>query len=289
DWHGRAARRCAAAVEHGGQRHHRDAAASGSDRAVGIRKPRACRAKGPPLRGDIVCRRRSIDRDVDHRNAGRSGPPGDRRQFRPACAGHPQKRAADRPDGDGSRHARHDRDRIGGGLPPGAAVAADPARDRLCGSTRWSPGRSAAAGETVSSGPVARPARTIAAVKAGHYPAVYPTIRSRPTQKPAFSTFLSTLPTEVIGSSLTNFTCFGACAEPLRALTRLISSSAFGRTPSRATTTAVTASPHLLSDTPTTATIATSACCARTSWSSRGKILKPPETIMSFLRSRMNM
>src|SRR2546423_14422703 len=51
---------------------------------------------------------------------------------------------------------------------------------------------------------------------------VYPTIRSRPTQKPAFSTFLSTLPTPVIGNSLTNFTCLGACAEPLRAFTRLI-------------------------------------------------------------------
>src|SRR6266853_1883541 len=81
----------------------------------------------------------------------------------------------------------------------------------------------------------------------------------------------------------------GACAEPLRALTRLINSSALGRAPSRATTTAVTASPHLSSGTPTTATIATSACCDSTSSTSRGKILKPPDTIMSFLRSRMNM
>ena len=32
----------------------------------------------------------------------------------------------------------------------------------------------------------------------------YPTIRSRPAQKLARSTFLSTLPTPVIGSSLTN-------------------------------------------------------------------------------------
>src|SRR5258706_2981369 len=105
--------------------------------------------------------------------------------------------------------------------------------------------------------------------------AAYPTIRSRPTQKPAFSTFLSTFPTPVTGNSVTNFMCLGACAEPLRALTRLISSSAFGRAPSRATTTAVTASPHLSSGTPTTATIATSACCDSTSSTSRGKILKP--------------
>ena len=56
----------------------------------------------------------------------------------------------------------------------------------------------------------------------------YPTIRSRPTQSPAFSTFLSTLPTPVIGNSVTNLMCFGACAAPLRAFTSAISSSAFG-------------------------------------------------------------
>src|SRR6516165_3053207 len=44
----------------------------------------------------------------------------------------------------------------------------------------------------------------------------YPTIRSRPAQKRARSTFLSTLPTPVIGNSSTNWICFGACAEPLR-------------------------------------------------------------------------
>jgi hypothetical protein len=43
---------------------------------------------------------------------------------------------------------------------------------------------------------------------------VYPTIRSWPVQNPAFSTFLSTLPTPVIGNSVTNLMCFGACAEP---------------------------------------------------------------------------
>ena len=42
----------------------------------------------------------------------------------------------------------------------------------------------------------------------------YPTIRSRPAQKPAFSTFLSTLPTPVIGNSVTNLMCLGACADP---------------------------------------------------------------------------
>src|SRR3954463_6421530 len=105
----------------------------------------------------------------------------------------------------------------------------------------------------------------------------HPTIRSRPAQKPAFSTFLSTLPTPVIGNSVTNFMCLGACAEPLRAFTRLISSSAFGRAPSRATMIAVTASPHFSSGTPMTATIATSACCDSTSSTSRGKMLKPPE------------
>src|SRR5206468_3076347 len=117
----------------------------------------------------------------------------------------------------------------------------------------------------------------------------YPTIRSRPVQKPAFSTFLSTLPTPVIGSSLTNLMCFGACAEPFFAFTRLISSSAFGLAPSRATTTAVTASPHLSSGTPTTATIATSACCDNTSSTSRGKMLKPPETIDRQLANELDV
>src|SRR5215212_9297433 len=80
-----------------------------------------------------------------------------------------------------------------------------------------------------------------------------------------------------MGNSVTNFTCLGACAEPLRALTRLISSSALGRAPARATMIAVTASPHFSSGTPMTATIATSACCDSTSSTSRGKMLKPPE------------
>src|SRR5260370_42266858 len=61
----------------------------------------------------------------------------------------------------------------------------------------------------------------------------YPTIRSRPIQKLAFSTFLSTLPAPVIGNSSTNFTCLGACADPFLAFTRLINSSALDRVPSR--------------------------------------------------------
>ena len=35
----------------------------------------------------------------------------------------------------------------------------------------------------------------------------YPTIRSRPVQNPAFSTFLSTLPAPVSGNSVTNERC----------------------------------------------------------------------------------
>jgi hypothetical protein len=44
---------------------------------------------------------------------------------------------------------------------------------------------------------------------------MYPTIRSRPAQKPAFSTFLSTLPTPVMGNSVTNL--MDATAEYLAA------------------------------------------------------------------------
>ena len=105
----RPARRRAAVVQHGRQGHHGDADPPGGDRGAGSREPRACGAEGQPLRGDPVRRRRPADCDVDHGNAGRSRAQGDRRQFRPACARHPQKRTADRPDDDGSRDARHDR------------------------------------------------------------------------------------------------------------------------------------------------------------------------------------
>lgn len=63
------------------------------------------------------------------------------------------------------------------------------------------------------------------------------------------------LGTTVIGNSLTKCTCFGACAGPFRALTRAIGSSGSGCALSRGTITAVTASPHLSSGTPTTATV----------------------------------
>ena len=81
-----------------------------------VETPGAATAEGQPLRGDPVRRRRSADRDVDHGNAGRSRPPGDRRQFRPARARHHQERTADRPDDDGSCDARHDRHRTRGGV-----------------------------------------------------------------------------------------------------------------------------------------------------------------------------
>ena len=84
--------------------------------AAEVETPGAAAAEDQALRGDPVRRRRSADRDVDHGNAGRSRPPGDRRQFRPARARHHQERTADRPDDDGSCDARHDRDRTRGRL-----------------------------------------------------------------------------------------------------------------------------------------------------------------------------
>ena len=80
----------------------RNAAAAGRDRRRRRSQSRRRRPEGQPLSGDPVCRRRSVDRDVDHGNAGGSWPPGDRRQFRPARARYPQERTADRPDGDRS-------------------------------------------------------------------------------------------------------------------------------------------------------------------------------------------
>ena len=75
--------------------------------------------------------------------------------------------------------------------------------------------RPAASGKALSPGPVARSARSIAGVTPL---GAYPTIRSRPVQKPAFSTFLSTLPTPVIGSSVDELDVLGRMR---RALARL--------------------------------------------------------------------
>ena len=135
------------------------------DRGAGSRERRACRrAKVKPLRGDPGRRRRSADRDVDHGHAGRSRPRGDRRQFRPARARDPRSEQpidlmiTDHvmPGMTGVELAAAARS---------APVAADPARDRLRRSARGRAARSAAAGETLSPGPVARPARSAAGVK----------------------------------------------------------------------------------------------------------------------------
>ena len=150
-------------IEHGRKGHHRDAGAAGRDRGAGSRKSRAQRRNkvnrsavilfvdDDPL---IAMSTTEMLEDLGHQR--------DRRQFRPACARHHQERAADRPDDDRSCDARHDRHRTGRGLARGAAVAADPARDRLCRTARRRPARSAAAGKALSPGPVARPARSIA-------------------------------------------------------------------------------------------------------------------------------
>ena len=110
-------------------------------------------------------RRRPADRDVDHGDAGRSRTSGDRRQFRPARARYHQERTADRSDDDGPRDAGHDRHRTRRRLARGAPLAADPARHRLRRSSRGRAARPAAAGKTLSSGPVARPARSAAGVR----------------------------------------------------------------------------------------------------------------------------
>ena len=57
--------------------------------------------------------------------------------------------------------------------------------------------------------------------------------------------------------------------------------------PGFTTISAVTASPHFSSGTPMTAAIETAGCAVSTSSISLGNTLKPPDTIMSFLRSTM--
>jgi hypothetical protein len=86
---------------------------------------------------------------------------------------------------------------------------------------------------------------------------------SRPAQYRARSAFLSTLPTEVNGSSASNPTVFGAQTTPLRCVTKSISSRSSTRAPGFRTTSAVTASPHLSCGTPITADAATAGCSAR--------------------------
>ena len=135
-----AARRRAATVERGGQGHHRDADPAGCDR----RRPKP---KAPAQRSQKVNRSAVILfvdddpliamsttemlEDLGHHvigaNSGR------------ARARYHQERAADRPDDDRSRDARHDRHRTRGRLAPVAAVAADPARHRLRRTARRAP------------------------------------------------------------------------------------------------------------------------------------------------------
>jgi hypothetical protein len=92
----------------------------------------------------------------------------------------------------------------------------------------------------------------------------HPTMRLWPARNFALSAFLSTLPRLVTGNESTNSTCFGAWAEPLRALTRSVGACELGRAPVRGTTIAATASPHFGWDMPTTATMATSGWVAGT-------------------------
>ena len=80
---------------------------------------------------------------------------------------------------------------------------------------------------------------------------------------------------------------FGAYTGPLRSRTIAIGSPVSRSAPGRTTTSALTASPHFGSGTPITAATDTAGCEAITSSISRGNTLKPPETIMSFLRSTM--
>jgi len=152
---------------------------------VATSQPAARRTEGQPFGGDPVRRRRSVDRDVDHGNAGRPRPPGDRRQFRPARARHHSQRPADRPDDDRSCDARHDRHRACGGIAANAAVAADPAGDRLCRTPRRRPARFAAAGQALSPGPAARPPRSTAELKATNSRVSRPGGRARPRSRPS--------------------------------------------------------------------------------------------------------
>ncbi len=188
-----AARRRAAAVEHGRKGHHRDADAAGRDHRR--RKPKAPAQTSQKVNRSAVILFVDDDpliamsttemlEDLGHRvigaNSGlhaldiiRSEQPIDLMMtdhVMPGMTGIELAAA--------SREVR--------------PVAADPARDRLCRTARGRPARSAAAGKALSPGPVARPARSVAGVKArrstpagAQTSAIPPSARGRPRSSPS--------------------------------------------------------------------------------------------------------
>ena len=95
------------------------------------------------------------------------------------------------------------------------------------------------------------------------------------------------MPTGLRGNDATKSTDFGAFTEPSFSLQSAISSSAVAACPALSSTTAFTASPHFSSGTPITAQSCTAGWLQITCSTSLGYTLKPPEMIMSFLRSVM--
>src|SRR4029450_8481242 len=99
------------------------------------------------------------------------------------------------------------------------------------------------------------------------------------------SALRSTLPTGVSGNDGTRCTSRGYLSPPIRSLLYEISPSASTSWPDRSSTKATTSSPWTSSGRPITPAAATAGCSSSASSTSRGKTLKPPRMIRSFLRS----
>src|SRR5947208_2876901 len=99
------------------------------------------------------------------------------------------------------------------------------------------------------------------------------------------SALRSTFPTGVSGNVSTTWISRGYLYRPSRSLPKVRSSSA--AISSCSVTKATTSSPCTSSARPTTHAVATAGCSTSASSTSRGKTLKPPRMIRSFLRSRI--
>ena len=95
-----------------------------------------------------------------------------------------------------------------------------------------------------------------------------------------------TLPVEVLGSSSTMSTVFGALYRAILDFTWSISSCGCAEAPCLSTTNAFGTSPHFSSGTPTTAASSTASCDTTACSTSTVEMFSPPEMTTSLARSR---
>src|SRR5918995_1661238 len=111
------------------------------------------------------------------------------------------------------------------------------------------------------------------------------TTSSSPSAYCRRSSFLSNLPTDVFGTSMTNAHRSGSCQRASVAARNSRSSPGVTKFPFHTTTVASGRSPQRSSGTPTTAASTTSGCAISRVSSSTEEIHSPPDLITSFARS----